>query len=181
MSSRNWCNGARNSTSKGGGVLLIVFNTGQALPLVGTRILRPRMGRGVSAEQPRNINGSRPRQQPVREHGLIMLRAQTRIFHVHEQSAIAFCPRPQSRQETVLGHERELDSAVREQAVAMARTCAPSVRDLEMSTSLTRPRAGKVRGSQPAMACPHQRIRVSVSPPTQFPVHIHLTPSYGLV
>lgn len=162
-------------------MFLIVFNTGQALPLVATRILRPRMSRGVSAEQPRNINGSRPRQQPVREPDLANHRAHPRDVHVREQSAIASCPRPQTRQGTILGHGQASASAIREQAVAAARPQPPSVHDLGGSTSATAPLTRTFHGSQLAMACPCQRIRVSVGPPTQFPVHIHFIPAYGLV
>ena len=159
----------------------IVFNTGQALPLVATRILRPRMSRGVSAEQPRNIIGSRPRQQPVREPDVAKHRAHPRVVHVREQSPIAFCPRPQTQQGTVLGHGQASASAIREQAVAAARPQPPSVHDLCGSRSATAPLTRTFHGSQLAMAFPRQRIRVSVPPPTQFPVHIQFIPAYGLI
>jgi len=162
-------------------VFLIMFKTGQALPLVVTRILRPRMSRGVSAEQPRNIFDSRPRQQPVREPDLAKHRAHPRIIHVREQSAIAFCPRPQTRQGAVLGHGQASASAIREQAAAAARTQPPSVHDLCKSTSSTAPPTRTFRGSHLATGSSTQRIRVSVSPPTQFSVHIHFIPAYGLV
>ncbi len=167
--------------SKGGNVFPIMFETGQALPLVATRILRPRMSRGVSAEQPRNIIGSRPRQQPVREPDLAKHRAHPRVVHVREQSAIASCPRPRTRQGTGLEHELALASATREQAAALARSRPPAVHDLGRSTFSTTPLTGNVHGSQLAMACPRQRIRVSASPPTRFPVHIQIIPAYGLV
>lgn len=162
-------------------MFLITFNTGQALPLVATRILRPRMGRGMSAEQPRNINGSRLQQQPVREPDLAKHRAHPRAVHVRDQSAIASCPRPQTRQGTVLGHGQASASAIREQAVAAARPQPPSVRDLGGSTSATTPLTRTFHGSQLVMACPRQRVRVSVPPPTQFPVHIRFIPAYGLI
>lgn len=162
-------------------MFLITFNTGQALPLVATRILRPRMSRGVSAEQPRNIIGSRPRQQPVRRQDLTMPRAHPRVVHVREQPAIAVCPRPQSRQETVLGHGHASASAICEQAAATAITQPPSVHALGRSVPSTTPKPRTVHDSRLAMACPRQRIRVSVLPPTQFPFHIHFSPAYGLV
>jgi len=167
--------------SKGGNVFLITFNTGQALPLVATRILRPRMSRGVSAKQPRNIIGSRPRQRPVREPGLTKHRAHPRAVHVRDQSAIAFCPRPQSRQGIGLGHGHASASASREQAAETARTQQPSVHDLGRSTSSTPPPTRTFHGSHLAKGSSTQRIRVSVSPPTQFPVHIQFIPAYGLV
>lgn len=162
-------------------MFLITFKTGQAVPLVATRILRPRMSRGVSAEQQRNIIGSRPRQQPVREPDLAKHRAHPRVVHVREQSAIAFCPRPQTRQGTVLGHGHASASAIREQAAAAARTQPPSVHDLGRSTSLTAPPTRTFRGSHLATGSSIQRICVSVPPPTEFPVHIHFIPAYGLI
>ena len=162
-------------------MFLIMIKTGQALPLVATRILRPRMSRGVSAEQPRNINGARPRQQPIRELGLTMRRAHPRIVHVREQSAIAFCPRPQTRQGTVRGHGHASASAIHEQAAASARTRPSTVHELGRFMSSTAPLTRTVHDSRLATARPRQRIRVSVSPPTRFPVHIHFIPAYGLV
>ena len=157
-----------------------LFHT-QALPLVATRILRPRMSRGVGAEQPRNIIGSRPRQQPIREPDLAKHRARPRAVHVLDQSAIAFCPRPQTRQVTVFGHGQASASDIREQAAAAARTQPPSVHDLGRSVPSTTLQPRTVHGSQLATARTSQRIRVSASPPTQFPVHIHFTPAYGLI
>ena len=157
-----------------------LFRT-EALPLVATRILRPRMSRGVSAERPRNVNGSRPRQQPVRARDSTTNWAQPRTVHVREQSAIAFYPRPQMRQGTVPGHERASASALREQAVASVRTRPPSVHGLGRFTSSTAPLARTVLDSRLATARSDQHIRVSISPPTQFPVHIHFIPAYGLI
>jgi hypothetical protein len=54
------------SHAKGEGVILILFNTGHALPLVGTRILRPRIDRGLDAEYPPEKVARRPRRQSVR-------------------------------------------------------------------------------------------------------------------
>lgn len=159
----------------------ITFNKGQALPLVATRILRPRMSRGLSAGQPRNIIGSRPLQQPVREPNLAKHRAHPRAVHVREQPAIAFCPRPQTRQGTVLGQGQAAASAIREQAAAAAGTQLPSVHDLGRSTSSTAPPTRTFHCSHLAMACPRQRIRVSVSPPSAFPLHIHFIIAYGLI
>ena len=162
-------------------MFLITFNTGQALPLVATRILRPRMSRGVSTDQPRNIIDLRPRQQPVRELGSTMHRAHPRAVHVRDQSAIAFCPRPQTRHGIVLGHGHASASAIREPAAAAARSQPPSVHDLGKSTSSTAPLTRTFHGSHLAMAFPRRRIRASVPPPTQFPIHIHFIPAYGFI
>lgn len=167
--------------TKGGNVFLITSNTEQALLLVATRILRPRLSRGVGASQPRNIIGAWPWQRPVREPGLALHRTHPRAVRVHEQSAIAFCPRPQTRHGIVLGHERVAASTIREQAVAAAGPQPSSVHDVGRFTSATAPLARTALASRLAMAYPRQRIRVSVEPPTQFSVHIHFLPAYGRV
>lgn len=160
---------------------LIMFDTGQALPLVGTRILCPRMSRGVSAEQPSNGIGLRPRPQAVREPGSSTNRAQTRMIHVHAQSAIAFCPRTKTRQGTGLEREHALDSDIREQASDAATPCPLQFRDLGQSMAVTTPLPGTVHALCLATAYPGHRISVSVSQPTQFPVRIHIIPAYGHV
>ena len=162
-------------------MFLITFNTGQALPLVATRILRPRMSRGESAEQLRNAIGSRPRHQPVRKPAPTTHRAQTRLVDVRDQAAIAFCPRPQTRQGTVRGHECASASAIHEQAAASARTRPSSVHDLGRCMSLPTPLTRTFHGSRLAPECAPHCLQVSVSPPSQFPVHIHFIPEYGLI
>lgn len=158
-----------------------MIKTGQALPLVATRILRPRMSRGVSAEQPRNVIDSRPRQQPFRECGLVTHGAHPRVVHVREQSTIAFCPRPLTRQRTVLERGQASVSTGREQATVAARTQSPTVLDFGKSASSIAPPTRTYHGPQLAMACRGQRIRVSVSPPNAFLVHIHFVPAYDLI
>jgi hypothetical protein len=153
-------------------VFLIMYNTGQALPLVATRILRPRMSRGVSAEQPRNIIGSRPRQQPVREPGLTEHRAHPRIVHVREQSAIAFCPRPLTRQRTVLERGQAPASAIREQAAAVVRTQSPAVHDLGRSMSSIALPTRTFQDPLWATGSLTHCLRIALSPPMDYAVHI---------
>lgn len=158
-----------------------MIKTGQALPLVATRILRPRVGRGVSAEQPRNINGSRPRQQPVRDLGLTMHRAHPRVVHVRDQSAIAFCPRLRSWQRNVRVHETATDQSGQGQAKAMSWNCPCSVRDAGMSASTNRPQPRADRESSSTRPSALHRLWVAAAPSTGFPVHIHHAPTYDLI
>lgn len=151
-------------------MLLITFKIGQALPLNFVRILRPRMSRDSSAQQPRKSNGARPRQQPVRDLGLVEVRLQSHSFRKQEQSAIAFCPCPQTRQRIVRG---------REQASVSARP--RSVHKSVESTSEGEPLTKTRRGLTTAKAQPVRCIPVSAAPPTEFPVQIQPVPSHVLV
>ena len=181
VSSRNWSSGARNSLSKGGGVLPITFKTGQALPLVVTRILRPRMSRGAGTEQPRNSSAQRPRQWPVREPDSATVRAQSRKSPEREQSAVAFCPRAQSWQRIVRVHEPATDQSGQDQANAMSAICPRSLRDGGMSASTSRPQPRADRESSSTRLPALHRLCVATAPPTEFPVHIHHAPTYDLI
>jgi hypothetical protein len=163
----NCCKRARSG-------FLNVFKPVQALLLSSLRFLCPRMSRDVSAERPRKGIGSRPQQQPVREHGLTTHPAQTRIVHVRKLSAIAFCPGPQTRKSTVLGHEPALACAIREQAAAADRTRPSSIHDLGMSLSSTAPLTRTFHGWCGATEISPRHIRMSVSPPTQYSVHVQI-------
>lgn len=158
-----------------------MIKTGQALPLVATRILRPRMSRGAGTEQPRNSSARRPRQWPVREPDSATGRAQSRKSPEREQSAIAFCPRPQTRQGIVLSRGLTSASTVHEQAVATTSACPRSVHDREKSASVITTVAASVHRLGATMPQPPRHIHLSVSPPTEFPVHIQFIPAYGLV
>ena len=159
----------------------ITFNTGQALPLVATRILRPRMSRGAATEQPCNSSTLRPRQWPVREPGVTIHRAHPRAVHVCEQSAIAFCPRPQSRQRIVRVHETATDQSGQGQAQAMSWHCPCSVRDAGMSASSNTPQPRADRESSSTQSPARHLLCVAIVPTTEFPVHIHHAPAYDLI
>ena len=75
-------------------MLLIMFKTGHALPLVVTRILRPRSSRGESADCPREVCGLWPRTRQTRDLDSGGDRPRTGTFRVHELSVSAFSPRP---------------------------------------------------------------------------------------
>jgi hypothetical protein len=162
-------------------VFLIMFKTGQALPLVVTRILRPRMSRGAGTEQPRNSSARLPWQWPVREPDSATVRAQSRKSPEREQSAVAFCPRPQSRQRIVRVHEPATDQSGQGQATAMSSICPCSVRDAEMSASTNRPQPQADRESSSIRPPALHRLCVASSPTTEFPVHIHHAPTYDLI
>jgi len=162
-------------------VFLIMFRTGQALPLPLGTFLRPRIGRVVLAERAGNIGGSWPQMRQFHEHGQSQCRTWTRIIRVCEQSTSVFCPQPRVRKQTV--HIRELSTAFtgcnRELAVALQ--CPQSVHRLELSTPMNLPQTGIGRAFQQATNRPRHRITVSFLPPTSFPVHIQIIPNYVLI
>lgn len=158
-----------------------MIKTGQALPLVATRILRPRMSRGAGTEQPRNTSALRPRQWPVREPDSATVRAQSRKSPEREQSTVAVCPRPQSWQRTVRVHEPATDQSGQGQAKAMSWICPCSVRDSGVSASTNRPQPRADRGSSSTRPPALHRLCVATAPTTKFPVHIHHAPAYELI
>lgn len=170
-----------NSASNRGSAFLIMIKTGQALPLVATRILRPRMSRGAGTEQPGDSSASRPWQRSVRGLTLATIMAQSRKSPGRERSAIASCPRPQTRQRVVLSRGLDTASTVHEQAVETASACPHSVHDREKSVTVIAPVAATAHRPGATMPLPPRHIHLSVSPPTEFPVHIQFIPAYGLV
>ena len=162
-------------------MFLIMFRTGQALPLPFGTFLRPRIGRVVRAERARNIGGSWPQTRQFHEHGQAQCRTWSRIIRVHEQSTSVFCPHPRIRQQTV--HIRELSTTFtgRNRELAVALQCPQSVRRQECSTPMNLPQTGIDRAFQQATNRPRHRIAVSILPPTSFPVHIQIIPTYVLI
>lgn len=160
---------------------VIMFDTGQALPLVPTRILRPRMSRGAGTEQSRNTSAQRPRRWPVREPDSATVRAQSRKSPEREQSAVAFSPRPQSWQRIVRVHEPATDQSGQGQAKAMSSVCPCSVRDAEMSASSNTPQPRADRESSSTRSPALHLLCVAIVPTTEFPVHIHHAPAYDLI
>lgn len=160
---------------------VIMFDTGQALPLVATRILRPRMSRGAGTEQPRNSSARRPRQWPVREPDSATVRAQSRTNQRRAQAADAFSPRPKSWQRIVRVHEPATEQSSQEQAKAMSSVCPCSVHDVGASSSTNRPQPRADRESSATRTQAVHRICVATALPTEFPVHIYHTAAYDLI
>jgi len=162
-------------------MFLIVFKTGHALPLVGTRNLRPRSNRGEGAGQLRKVCALWPRMRQI--HGLDSARngMWTQTLRVPEQSVSAFRPRPQSRPQTIRILDYAPASTVPKPAEAVDSHCPQTVRSLELSTTahLSRPRA--VRELRLAENFHRRHIDVSISPPINFPVCIQIIPAYVLI
>lgn len=162
-------------------MLLIVFKTGHALPLVGTRFLRPRSSRGESAEQPREGCGSWPQAWNIRELDSAAIRTPAQPVRVPEQSMSAFSPRPQSRPRSICELDHAWASTVREPAAATGLNCPQTVRRLELCAAANSPCPRTVRKRGSAKNYPCHCIAVSILPPINFPVRIRITPAYVLV
>lgn len=177
----SWNNGGTNCGRKGGSVFHIVFKRGEALPLNFVRIWRPRMSREVDAPSPRAGTSPRPRTEPVRDCGAATGMAHSRKEEKHGPAVDMCSPCPQSRQQTV--HVRELAAgrSSRNQAAVTSVICPSSVRDHGMSASTDRPQPEAGRKSSATQTLPGQRLRVSMTPPTEFPVHIQHASAYDLI
>ena len=162
-------------------MFLMVFKARHALPLPFGTFSRPRVGRVVGAEQPRNIGNSWPQTRLFHEHGQAQCRTWTRIIRVREQSTSVFCPHPRVRQQTVHIHELSTAFTGRSHELAADMQCPRSVRRHELSTPINLPRTGVGRAFQQATNRPRHRITVSILPPTSFPVHIQIIPAYVLI
>ena len=162
-------------------MLVIMFKTGHALPLVDTRFLRPRSSRGESADCPREVGGTWPRTRQIRDLDSAGDRTRTGTFRVHELSVSAFSPRPQSCPQTIHVRAQATALIVREQAAAVDADCPQPVRSRDQSTAANSSRTQTVRERGLAKTCPRRCITVSVLPPIHFPVHVRIIPSHDLI
>ena len=162
-------------------MFLIMFNTGQALPLRERRTWCPRMSRGRHAEFPRKINHSWTWHWPV--HGLdsAVDRTRTGTFRVRKQSVSAFSPRRESWPRTIHVRAQAMASIVREQATATDVACPQKVRSREQSTSANRSRTRFVRDLGPAKNYPPRYIAVSIMPATSFLIPVRIIPAHVLI
>lgn len=146
-----------------------LFHT-QALPLVETRILRPRMSRELDAQQPRASHGPQPRTRLVHGCGLATGRAQLRNATGHGPATEMFSPRPQSRQQIVRVHDQATDRAGHGQATVSSSDCPRPVRGAGMSASANRLQSRLVQELASARPLTVHRLSVSSTQPTQFPL-----------
>ena len=158
-----------------------MFKTGQALPLVLTRFLRPRIGRGEYLKRPRDIDRSWPRARQIRDPEQSPVRMHMHPIRVREQSMSALSPRPQSRSQT--GSIRELIavSPVRGQASAVDTPCPRTVHSPGLATSENSARIGILREPRPVTDCPRRRILVFIWSASRSQVRIRIISSYVLI
>ena len=150
-------------------MFVIIFERTQALLLSMLRFSWPRIGRGIGAKRLRNMDCLWPQTRPGHGHDPVQCRPRTQTVRVHEQSASAFCPRPQSRLQTVRKLGLATDSIVHEQAKATFMDCPQPVRSRELSTNANWPRPRFVRSRRPVKNCPQSGIALSPSLSANFP------------
>jgi len=162
-------------------VFPIIFKTGQAEPLVRTRIQRPRSSRGASAEQAGDMNRLRPQTRLFHGREQAQGRTRTHLILVCEQSANAITPRAQTRQQTVRFRDQATASTGCDQEPTADTNCPQTVRNLALSTSPISPLSEVVNELRLAKKNPCRRIVVSIFPPISFPVRIRILPVYDLI
>lgn len=162
-------------------MFLIVFKTRHALLLPEGRIPCPRINRELDAQQPPNINGTRPRQQPVRDHGSAAGEAQLRSELMHEHAAVAFSPRPPLWQRIVRVHGPATGQNGQGQAIAMSPICPGSVRVGGTSASTNRLQPRTDRESSATRTSAVHRLCVATALSTEFPVHIQHGTAYEFI
>src|SRR6267142_1340429 len=158
-----------------------MFKTGQALPLVLTRFLRPRISRGEYPNRPRDIDRSWPRTRHIRDQEQSQITTHTHTIRVREQSMSALSPRPQSRSQTGSIRESTAASSVREQASAVDTHCPRTVHNPGLAMAANSARTGILREPRLVTDCPRRRILVSIWSPSRFQVRIRIIPSYVLI
>jgi hypothetical protein len=162
-------------------VFPIIFKTGQAEPLVRTRIQRPRSSRGASTEQAGDMNRSRPQTRPFHGREQAQDRTPTHFIHVCEQSANALSPRVQTRQQTVRIRDQATASTGCDQGSAADTNRPQTVRNLPLSTATISPLTNIGREPRLIENSPSRCIVVSIFPPISFPVRIRILPVYDLI
>ena len=158
-----------------------MFKTGQALPLVLTRFLRPRISRGEYPKRPRDIHRSWPRTRQIRDQEQSQITTQTQTIRVREQFMSTLSPCPHSRSRTGRIREHIAVSSVRGQASAADTHCPRTVHSPGLATSANSSRTGILREPRLERNCPRRRILVSIWSPSRFQVRIRIIPSYVLI
>ncbi len=170
--------GAANCWNKGNSVFPIVFNTGQAEPLVIARFLCPRRSPGESAQEPRKVFHARPRTRPVHGHSQSAHRQRTRAVPVHGTTMSPFSPCPRK----VHGHGRGLDHTdskdVHATALAMDADCPRAGHCLEQSMSTALPRTTPIRVLDGASKCPDFGLRLATAWPLKGAALANIIPAY---
>lgn len=150
-------------------MFLIMFKTRHALPLPGGRFLRPRIGRGMGAEQLRNMNCLWPQTRPIRELRQPPSRAHKLIVRVRERSAVASNSWQQARSQAARIRDGAMAVTVREQGLAMAIRCSRAIRCHNLSTPANSAKILTIRQFQPATNSSRHRSAQPTAWPGRLP------------
>jgi hypothetical protein len=153
-------------------MFLIMFKTGHALPLVGTRLLRPRIGRGGDAECPRGVAGLWPVTRRIRVPDSAVNRTRTQTVRGCGQFVSSFNPCQQARPQILRDFRKASVLVVPGQTTVTATNYSPSVREPEFSTSAGNSHSRNVQAPRLSAQWLHRRIVAFISSPINFPVRI---------
>ncbi len=170
--------GMANWNSDGGRMFPIMFKTRHALPLPGGRFSWPRIGRGGGAERLRNMYRSWPQTRHGHGHDPVQCQPRTQYVRVRKQSASAFCPRQQSRSQTVRIHGQAMASIVHGLTTATVLDVPQPGQSCEPTKPANLPKSRFVRSRRPAMYYARRRIALSAWASANFPVQIQMIPIY---
>ena len=162
-------------------MFLIIFNSGQALPLPGGRFSFPRIGRGEGTERLRNMYRSWPQTRHSHGHDLVQCRTRTQTVCFREQSTSVNSPRQQSGPQTVRIHGPATDSIVRKPTTVVVADCPQPRHSRDPSMPANRPWTRFVRSRRPAINDARSSIVLSVWASANFPVQIQIIPFYDHV
>lgn len=115
---------------------------------------------------------ARPQARQIREREQAKGSPQLRLILVREQSASAFSPRQQARQQSVRGCGKAALSTVRIAATTTDADTPRSDRDSVLAAVTAKPLTSIGRESEQAANCPDHCIAVVFSSLIHFPVHI---------
>ena len=161
-----------NWNTGGSKPLHIMFKTGHALPLVGTRILRPRTRRGESAQCPREITAAWPATRHVRDLDLAVNRPQLQSMHGCGQFMSSLHSRQQLRPQMLHIHAVKLPRPIHKLAAVTKMNGSSSVYGLTVFGEQNCPRPRNIRMPASDNQSCHRRIVAATLTPVRFPVRI---------
>ena len=162
-------------------MFLIMFNTGQALPLRKRRTWCPRKSRAGHAKYPRNIRHLWTWHRPV--HGLDSAGNWTRTgtFRLRELSVSAFNPRQQSGQQTIHVYAQSAASIICEQATAADVDRPQTICNCDQSPPANWSHTRFVRDPGPPKNDTRRSITVSILPPIHFSIRVQIIPANDVI
>ena len=153
-------------------MFLIMFNRRHALPLVGTRLLRPRIDRGGGAECLLKVAGSWPVTRRIRDLDSVVKQTCTQTMRGGGQSMSSFNPRQQACPRMFHDLDESSSLLVPEQAVLTDTNHLQPVRAHELFTSADVSHSRNIQALRHDAKWLHRRIVASILAPVNFPVQI---------
>lgn len=151
-----------------------MFKTGHALPLVGTRILRPRSRRGEVARCPRKITATRPAARHIRDLDSAANQPQQQFMQECGQFVSSVYPRQQAPPQMLHINDAKSQRAISELAAVTKANGPSSAHGFTVLADQPCPRPRNIRMPAPDIQPFRHRIVATFIPPVQFLVRIHI-------